>query len=95
MPFWRGVFSDDGIPSFSRIASGALVLISIVWVTIIVLRTHALPDFAGLALFISALYGINRAGAAVETLKNGSPDKSFSTTTTTKSEASTSEVTHQ
>ena len=93
-PFWRGVFSDGGIPSFSRVASGALVLVSIVWVTIIVLRTHTLPDFVGLALFISALYGINRASTAAETIKTGRPPETFSAVTTTKTEATTSEVTH-
>jgi hypothetical protein len=58
--FWKGVFSDNGSPSFSRVATGLIVAFSCGWVTHIVWTSHALPDFAGLALFIGTLYGLNR-----------------------------------
>ncbi len=75
MSFLRGALSEsDGSPSFSRLASGALVLSSIGWVTSIVVRTHTLPsDLGGLSLFIGALYGINKVSTAVETLKKPPP----------------------
>lgn len=65
MGFWRGVFSDGDQPSFSRVASGAVVFFALGWVTHIVWRSHALPDFGGLALFIGTLYGLNVAGNAI------------------------------
>lgn len=70
-PFWRGLFSEtDGKPSFSRIASGGLVVVSIGWITYLVLRNKVFPDFTGLSLFIGILYGLNKVAAAVETLKS-------------------------
>jgi hypothetical protein len=70
MSFWRGVFSDDGNPSFSRVASGAVVFFSLGWVTHIVWRNHALPDFAGLSLFVGTLYGLNVASKAITKSKD-------------------------
>jgi hypothetical protein len=64
MTFWRGVFSDGDTPSFSRVATGFVVAFSLGWVSHIVWRTHALPDFTGLALFVGTLYGLNRVTAA-------------------------------
>lgn len=65
-PFWRRVFSEpDGTPSFSRVATGLIVAFSLGWVTSLVRMNHALPDFGGLVLFIGALYGVNKIGAAV------------------------------
>lgn len=59
--FLAGVFSDNGSPSFSRVASGLALAFACGWVTSVVRVTHALPDFAGIALFIGTLYGINTA----------------------------------
>lgn len=64
MNFWQRVFSDGGQPSFSRIATGLIVAFSCGWVTKLVWHNYSLPDFAGLALFIGTLYGINKAGNA-------------------------------
>lgn len=74
MSFWREVFSESGSPSFSRVATGALVFGGLAWVTIILLRTGALPsDLPALALFITSPYTINRAGAAVQSIKDRPP----------------------
>jgi len=64
--FWQGVFSEpeDG-PSFSRIATGILVLASIFWITYVVVKTRAIPDLSGVALFIMALYGANKFTTAI------------------------------
>lgn len=61
MDFWKGVFSDNGSPSFSRIATGFALAFACGWVTAIVMKTHALPDFMGLIGFVGVLYGINTA----------------------------------
>jgi hypothetical protein len=60
MNFWKGVFSEvDGTPSFSRVSTGLIVSFACGWVTAIVRHNHALPDLAGLALFVGTLYGAN------------------------------------
>lgn len=62
MNFWKGVFSDNGSPSFSRVATGFALCFACGWVTAIVMKNHALPDFMGLVAFIGVLYGLNTAG---------------------------------
>lgn len=63
--FWRGVFSEsDGSPSFSRVGSGLIVAFAMGWVTHLVWHNNSLPDFAGLALIIGTLYGLNKAAGA-------------------------------
>jgi hypothetical protein len=58
--FWRGVFSEnDGTPSSTRIFTGLAVAFSLGWVTHLVSKNNALPDFMGLCLFIGTLYGLN------------------------------------
>jgi hypothetical protein len=64
--FWKGVFSDGGQPSFSRVATGMSVAFSLGWVTHLVWHNHALPDFLGLCAFIGTLYGINAAKGAFQ-----------------------------
>ena len=67
--FWKSVFSEsDGTASFSRVATGATIIGSIVWITHIVLKTHALPDFAGVSLLNATLYGLNKAHDAVSSV---------------------------
>ncbi len=64
--FWRGVFSEtDGTPSSSRIFTGLLVAFACSWITHLVWHNNALPDFAGLALFIGTLYGTNKLAGAL------------------------------
>ncbi len=63
--FIKGTFSDDdGAPSFSRCASGLILVAGIGWVTHLVLHNHTLPDLGGLTLFITSPYGVNRLEAA-------------------------------
>jgi hypothetical protein len=64
--FFKGVFSDDGVPSFSRSGTALLVLAVVAWVTIIVWRTAMLPDdLISLAAFMSSLYAVNVGGSTV------------------------------
>lgn len=67
MNFLRGVFSDNGQPSFSRCASGVIVLSVLVWTSHVIFKTHALPDMGGISLFMSTsvgtLYGTNKLGS--------------------------------
>lgn len=77
--FLKSVFSEEGEGSYSRCASGALVLATIVWVSHVVLKTHALPDLTGPSAFIvtsvGTHYGINKGASLLTTLK-GAPDNS-------------------
>ena len=73
--FFAGLFSEPGTeckPSFSRVLSALALLAGIVWVTRIVWTTGELPDLAGLALFVGALYGLNQARSVLSSHKVGS-----------------------
>jgi hypothetical protein len=72
--FWVGVFSDSGTPSWSRVASGLIVLLGVIWVSFLVFVNHALPDMSGLALLIGVPYGLNvvgKAGTMIGTAMSG------------------------
>ncbi len=59
--FIKSVFSEpDGTGSTARVLSGVLAVASICWISHIVLKTHALPDMAGVAALITAPYGANK-----------------------------------
>lgn len=63
LAFIKSAFSDGDQPSSSRLLSGLCSLASIVWITHIVLHTHALPDVAtlgGATAFSTAHYAANR-----------------------------------
>jgi len=62
--FWVGVFSDGGVPSFSRVATGLIVVVALGWITYIVYQTRVIPDVGGVVLLASTLYGVNVAGSA-------------------------------
>lgn len=64
-PFWTWVFCEqDGTPSFARVSTAVLLGFACGWVTAIVRASHALPEFGGLALFITCLYGANKFSTA-------------------------------
>ena len=74
--FWKGVLSDSGNPSWSRVASSILLIACIVWDTRFLFTSGTLPnggDLTSQALFISSPYLINTSGKAVMMLKNGPP----------------------
>lgn len=52
---------DDGSPSFSRMGTAIILGFECYWTSQIVRDTHHLPDFGGLAMFLSALMAVNRA----------------------------------
>jgi|SRR6266567_3026881 len=63
-PFWAWAFSEaDGTASFTRIATGFILVFACAWVTAIVIKNRVLPDFNGLSIFVGTLYGLNRASA--------------------------------
>jgi hypothetical protein len=68
--FLLGLFSDDnGVPSFSRIASGLIILSVLAWVTFVVIRDLKVPDLSGAAMFLSGsigtLYSVNKVASAI------------------------------
>jgi hypothetical protein len=61
--FIKGAFSDNGVPSSSRIVSAVCALSSIVWISHVVWHTHALPDAvstAGVTAFSTSHYVANK-----------------------------------
>lgn len=91
--FWTGVFSDEGVPSFSRVATGILVIACVVWDSYIYFVNHAPPDFAGQALLIGTPYGLNVGTKAISKIRN--PDGSSSTTVTSTTVQQQTEVSAQ
>jgi len=74
--FAKSIFSEpDGKASFTRIATAFLILAALIWVTRLVWQNHALPDFGGLTLFITTLYGLNKAGALATTITENKPEQ--------------------
>lgn len=69
--FWIEVFSDDGMASFSRVATGVLILACVVWDSFLVFHNAALPDFSGQALLIGTPYGLNVGGKAIAKVAAG------------------------
>jgi hypothetical protein len=69
--FFVGVFSESGTPSFSRVATGLIVISAICWISFIVYETRGIPDVGGVILLIGTLYGVNVAGATVSKFSNG------------------------
>lgn len=74
--FWKGVLSDSGNPSWSRVASSLLLIACVTWDTVFLFRTSMLPDGGTLsaqALFISSPYLINTGGKAATMLATRQP----------------------
>lgn len=76
--FLQSVFSeDDGQGSYSRVASGAIVVATLAWVSHVVWKTGALPDLTGPATFIclaaGSHYGINKASDIISAFKGNQP----------------------
>ena len=71
-PFWAWVFCEtDGTPSFARVGTAVLAAFACGWVTAIVRWTHALPEFGGVAMFVSLLYGSNKFATMFSTRPPG------------------------
>lgn len=65
--FFRETLSEpDGPWSFARIISLIIVVFDLGWITYLVVRNGNIPDQGGIAALLAALYGINKAAAAVE-----------------------------
>lgn len=56
--FWRGVFSDSGEPSSSRILTALLSIGTLALLTVIVVHLIRLHDPAQLSLWLTSLPGI-------------------------------------
>lgn len=75
--FFKEVFSEDGRGSFSRVIQGFIVLMTCSWVTYVVLRTRAIPDLSGCALFIGTgaiHYGVGKMAGIVDAFKGKSTE---------------------
>lgn len=72
--FFQGIFSDNGVPSFSRVASAVALGFACGWVTHLVVKNNSLPDFMGLCMFIGVFYGTNVAGSVAKVFKPNPQD---------------------
>lgn len=50
----------NGTLSWGRVASSALLIAAIVWVSSILIRTHALPALDGITAFVLSPYASNK-----------------------------------
>ena len=67
--FWQSVFSEPNGPgSYARVASAALLLASIAWISWIVVRTNAIPPVAEVIALMSAPYAMNRAAGIIDSI---------------------------
>jgi hypothetical protein len=77
LTFIKSAFSENGEGSYSRIASGVIVLATLGWVSHVVFKTHALPDLTGALAFmtggVTAHYGVNKFNDYINDYKNGTP----------------------
>jgi len=76
--FLRGLFLEDsGKPSFSRTFPAIVIVISIVWVTFLILKNGQMPDLTSLALYLGAIlgptYGANKIATGIQAAINGTP----------------------
>lgn len=57
--FMRGIYSEqDATPSSSRWHTGVVLYFACFWISYLVIKNHALPDFGGLALFVGVVAGL-------------------------------------
>lgn len=70
MRFVRDLFTEpDGKWSLARVGSAFVVLVSVAWVTFLVILWGRFPDMLGLSAYVTgtvtALYGANKISAAI------------------------------
>lgn len=66
--FLREVFSENGVGSFSRVASGLHMVAGITWISHVVWHSHALPDIGalgGVTAFVASPYAANKISNAI------------------------------
>jgi hypothetical protein len=69
--FVHQLFSESGEASFSRLGSFVALLFGCAWISYLVWKTRVLPGLDGLALFITGLYGLGKAGETVQRVLKG------------------------
>jgi hypothetical protein len=77
--FIKGALSESpGVPSYSRLASGVIVLAVISWVSYVVFKTDALPDLSGALFFLTGgvgiHYGTNKASEIIAAVRGNKVD---------------------
>lgn len=61
---------SNGTLSWGRVASSVTLLASLVWITHLVVRTHALPDFSGVTGFAISPYAANKVATAAQSFSD-------------------------
>ena len=63
----REAFGDSkGVISLGHVLTGVFGLAAIIWITHIVMATHALPALDGITGFVVAPYGANKIATAAQ-----------------------------
>jgi hypothetical protein len=77
-PHIKEALSENGRGSFSRYACAFILINATAWVWYMIFKTHVLPDFSSLSLYVPAtlatLYGSNQVKNVVTAWKGGKPD---------------------
>lgn len=68
--FLKSTFSEaDGTASATRVLGGGCVVMTLGWITYLVLKNGALPDLSGASLFVTSGfsgYGMNKLAGAMK-----------------------------
>lgn len=59
MNFLKGIFSDNGAASYSRCASGFIVMAVVGWVSYVIFKTHTIPALDGPSMFLGTGVGVH------------------------------------
>lgn len=77
--FLKSTFSEpDGTGSASRVLALVAILSNIVWVSFVVIKTHAMPDLSGSAMYIGASfsgYAANKISTVFKKDRDENSDK--------------------
>ena len=60
----------NGTLSWGRVASSICLIAAIVWISHILIHTHALPALDGITGFVAAPYASNKVATAVQSFSN-------------------------
>lgn len=75
--FLKSVFSENGQGSYSRSVGGLIALSTVVWITYVVFKTHAVPDLTGPTMFFTVgsgtHYATNKASEIIDAFKGNKP----------------------
>lgn len=64
--FLKKLFSETGEVSFGRVGAFLALIAAIVWISHVVIKTHALPALDGITLFVTSLFGVGKGSETIQ-----------------------------